>query len=958
MNSNWIINRVGLVDFWYYDDEEFYFQDGRMLLRGSNGSGKSVTMQSLIPLLLDGNMRPERLDSFGSRARKMENYLLEEDDEREERTGYLYMELKREESDQYHSFGIGIRARKNKALDSWYFHINDSRRIGRNILLYKDQGGKITLTKKELINKIGDGGKVIDEQKEYAILVNEKLFGFEKQEEYKELIDLLIRLRAPKLSKELKPTIVSEILTASLQALSDDELKPMSDAIEKMDETKLNLNNLKESLASIKQIEKIYNLYNEIVLENKSRLYNKALQEYDEAKEKNNEIIRDLEKLNLYIAEKEEEFLLLENEEKILKEEEQSLNSNDVTKLKESQLFTQNEIEHINKSIDDKKHNVEEKEFKFRSLNREIESRKTDNDYLWKKIEKNFKEMETTISELPFDDFYFMRDELVARKSQDYSFDLHRDTLEKYVRKVKESKLLLERQKKQAEKCDDISKELDNLKENQYLLEKNKKQCEILFSEEKESLIESMYEWERKNTELKLSSELMQMIEREVYDYEEEKNYFDIQNLIVPSKETIQGSINREIASIDNRINEKINIIREKQTEINDWKTQKEAEPFRSEAVVANRKKLKEADIEFLNFYKAIDFNDNLSQMQKNRIEEALSDMGILDALIVSAKDREKISLLDSGFSDKYIFDDINPVANNILDLFIIEEEYNNILTNGKISRALSSIGFEIDKQAATWISGDGAYGIGVIEGRADSGYQSSFIGSIAREKFRLNRINELEKEISKLELEKKELEAKKSNFLHRSDRLTTEWKNFPEMKSMDTALVELRKIRNNLSELAEKIKIKRDELNKNKENLDNITILVRQACAKCYLKERLDIIEEALLNLDNYKDILVELINNHTKYISNISLISINESNLEDLTYDLENIRADIFSYGRKVIELKTKLEHINEQLKLTDYDKIKDRLDFIVSRLNKIPSEKINTNTYKTKKKVRKIV
>lgn len=41
---------------------EFPFVKGRMLLRGSNGSGKSVTMQSVVPLLLDGNMSPERLD--------------------------------------------------------------------------------------------------------------------------------------------------------------------------------------------------------------------------------------------------------------------------------------------------------------------------------------------------------------------------------------------------------------------------------------------------------------------------------------------------------------------------------------------------------------------------------------------------------------------------------------------------------------------------------------------------------------------------------------------------------------------------------------------------------------------------------------------------------------------------------------------------------------------------------
>lgn len=100
-NSRWKMNRIGLLDFWYYDDQEFYFLDGRMLLRGSNGSGKSVTMQSFIPLLLDGNMRPERLDPFGSRARKMENYLLEDGDGREERTGYLYMEFKRKDVENY-----------------------------------------------------------------------------------------------------------------------------------------------------------------------------------------------------------------------------------------------------------------------------------------------------------------------------------------------------------------------------------------------------------------------------------------------------------------------------------------------------------------------------------------------------------------------------------------------------------------------------------------------------------------------------------------------------------------------------------------------------------------------------------------------------------------------------------------------------------------------------------------
>ena len=70
------MNKMGLVDFWCYENEVFEFENGHMLLRGSNGSGKSVTMQSFIPLLLDGNKSSERLDPFGTRSKeKIVNFI-------------------------------------------------------------------------------------------------------------------------------------------------------------------------------------------------------------------------------------------------------------------------------------------------------------------------------------------------------------------------------------------------------------------------------------------------------------------------------------------------------------------------------------------------------------------------------------------------------------------------------------------------------------------------------------------------------------------------------------------------------------------------------------------------------------------------------------------------------------------------------------------------------------------
>ena len=64
--NRWKMNKLGFVNFWLYDHEEFQIKDGHILLRGDNASGKSITTQSFIPFLLDGNKSPERLDPFGS----------------------------------------------------------------------------------------------------------------------------------------------------------------------------------------------------------------------------------------------------------------------------------------------------------------------------------------------------------------------------------------------------------------------------------------------------------------------------------------------------------------------------------------------------------------------------------------------------------------------------------------------------------------------------------------------------------------------------------------------------------------------------------------------------------------------------------------------------------------------------------------------------------------------------
>src|SRR5256885_10334344 len=92
----WKPLRAGLVDMFYYDIEEFHFHDGRLLLRGNNGTGKSKVLALTLPFLLDGELSAHRVEPDGDRKKRMEwNLLLGGRHPHPERLGYTWLEFGR-----------------------------------------------------------------------------------------------------------------------------------------------------------------------------------------------------------------------------------------------------------------------------------------------------------------------------------------------------------------------------------------------------------------------------------------------------------------------------------------------------------------------------------------------------------------------------------------------------------------------------------------------------------------------------------------------------------------------------------------------------------------------------------------------------------------------------------------------------------------------------------------------
>ena len=67
--ERWQPLRLGLVELFHYDSEEFWFRDGHLLLRGNNGTGKSKVLSLTLPFLFDAQLKPSRIERVRPRRR-------------------------------------------------------------------------------------------------------------------------------------------------------------------------------------------------------------------------------------------------------------------------------------------------------------------------------------------------------------------------------------------------------------------------------------------------------------------------------------------------------------------------------------------------------------------------------------------------------------------------------------------------------------------------------------------------------------------------------------------------------------------------------------------------------------------------------------------------------------------------------------------------------------------------
>ena len=538
------ITKIGLLNFWLYDEEEYDFYGGKLILRGTNGSGKSVTMQSFIPLILDGNKSPDRLDPFGSKERKIEDYIIGDSEsvQKEEATSYLYMETYNEEENQYITIGLGFRGRKGKPVESWGFSLKDGKRVGKDFFLYKDPANKIPLSKNELKSRLGSINEFTDTTKDYKAMVNRLLFGFPNLDTYDEFIKLLLQLRSNKLSKDYKPTNLVNVLNTVLQPLTEEDLRPLSEAIEQMNKTKEQVETLEKNSKSLKDFLKVYKNYNEIILLTKARNYQKVNNEYKTLKNDLDSHTKELEEIKENLTQKETRYSKVLEEIEVNTETKKQLDNQDLKQKIESLASINENITSLEEKIKDLETKLDTNEQDKLELNQKISTIENEIYNLKREIETTSVDLKSLSEDSYFDEVVFFVDELMENIENEISFDSIFMSLNRYREKVIRMMSILESEQKILLESESTRVEFEKLSATY-------QQLELDIASQEKNLKESIMSWEEdfinkvnNNTYLKLDDEVKKSIFDFMNDYSN-NNYETAKNLYLDYARNLEEKI-------------------------------------------------------------------------------------------------------------------------------------------------------------------------------------------------------------------------------------------------------------------------------------------------------------------------------------------------------------------------------------------------------------------------------
>ncbi len=256
--SRWRLHRGGVVNIWQYTEQTFDFSGGRAIFQGTNGSGKSRTLELLLPLCLDGDLR--QLGSKGFDTVSIRRLMLDDYDGGPNRIGYAWVELIREAADhsgnEYLTCGLGVKASKTSQAitDSWRFVT--PMRVGTELQLAGPE--RVPHGPAQLRDLIG--ADCMFEEPAFRAKIADAVYGVPAAR-YGDLLHLQRTLRNPDVGLKVLEGQLEQILSDALPPLDQTMVEQLATSFDDLESIRENIVRLSSADSALGTFLKTYSDY-------------------------------------------------------------------------------------------------------------------------------------------------------------------------------------------------------------------------------------------------------------------------------------------------------------------------------------------------------------------------------------------------------------------------------------------------------------------------------------------------------------------------------------------------------------------------------------------------------------------------------------------------------------------------------------------------------------------------
>lgn len=221
--DRWQPHRCGVINAWQYDEETLQFHDGRLLLHGANGSGKTMLVEMLWPYLLDTGLQPARLSTGGTDrgtlANRITGYTTGQP-----RTAWLWAEFRRRGTTD--TFTIGVRLRvsaRGDAPDRAWF--TTDQQVGVDVHLLDDDRRPVTAD--QLADQLAGHGRMWGgDEAGYRREVRTRLYAGHDDDSYTRMIDTILIARQKEITSRIARQTSTRAQARELSTLLSGAMPP------------------------------------------------------------------------------------------------------------------------------------------------------------------------------------------------------------------------------------------------------------------------------------------------------------------------------------------------------------------------------------------------------------------------------------------------------------------------------------------------------------------------------------------------------------------------------------------------------------------------------------------------------------------------------------------------------------------------------------------------------------